>query len=53
MDVFLSEPLAGVHTADDADHPGDAPHEPGEEDQDVWSGETTATDHGLREYKHF
>ena len=38
MDVFLSEPLAGVHFAYDADHPGDAPHKPGEENQDVWSG---------------
>ena len=51
MDVFLSEPLAGVHFAYDADHPGDAPHKPGEENQDVWSGETAAADQGLREQR--
>ena len=47
----VSEPLAGVHSANDADHPGDAPHEPGEEDHNVWGGGPAAEDQGLKGIK--
>ena len=46
--VIVSEPLAGVHSANDADHAGNSAHEPGEEDQDVWVGGPAAEDQGLR-----
>ena len=45
---IVSEPLAGVHFANDADHPGNSAHEPGEEDQDVWGGGPAAEDQGQR-----